>query len=121
MDDYEERVLNLTPHQLGYVVDDHIKRLVQSAGALRARHEEKVVGSCLGLPVVHRYAWEVDGVPRRRKGVYYVTSSRVAEILDRADILCPDTSDDGNPLRDGKGRVVAVRRWISHHDPANDF
>lgn len=102
-------VVNLTPHEISVMVGDSIKRIPPSGKVVRVNSQCEPCGLLNGIPVVHCSEGIVRGLPDEEVGTVYLVSSVVAKAVNRKDILCPDTSDEG-VIRDGNGFIVAVKR-----------
>jgi hypothetical protein len=100
---------NLTPHEVAVMVGDSIIRIPTSGKVVRLNSQCEKCGSILGVPVSKCKEGEPHGLPEPEDGVIYLVSSVVAKKVNRPDVLCPDTSDEG-AIRDGNGYIIAVKQ-----------
>ncbi len=117
------RLVNLTPHAIGMAWPDVYVPFaeIQPSGTVcrvstRPGSRGRVVGVSLDVYGPTTYG-EVVGLPDFEWGTYYIVSAMVASALvalgvSRRDVLVPGTGPDDDPLRDGIGRIIAVRRLI---------
>lgn len=99
------KIVNLTPHDVTFVVgDDHI--IVPASGMVaRLTTETVTIGVINGIPVTTTKFGDVTGLPDATPGVVYIVSSLVAgRCPDRDDIFIPNDS-----IRDDAGRIVGCR------------
>ena len=75
---------------------------------VRSRGEEDEVD---GAPIEVTYVTGVEGLPEPEDGTYYLVPQPVAYVLNRPDLLMPDTGPSA--IREEDGKVYAVRRLYS--------
>ena len=105
-------IINLTPHEIAVLCGDTMKRIPTSNKVVRVSVHCEPCGTLMGMPVVSCVEGMIKGLPEPKEGTVYLVSSVVAKILNRQDVLSPDTSDEGS-IRDGNGRIIAVKRLQS--------
>lgn len=64
-----------------------------------------------GVPVGITHVTSVEGLPDPEDGTYYIVPQPVAKVLNRPDIVTPDTGPSA--IRDENDKVYAVRRLFS--------
>jgi hypothetical protein len=105
-----KKVVNLTPHVVNiWLGTDKVTVIPPSGGVARIWMQSKPCGDVCGIPVVMQTERKVLGLPSPEDGVVFLVSSVVAKSVNRADVLSPDTTDDG-VIRDGNGNIRAVKR-----------
>lgn len=104
-----KKFVNLTPHEVAVMVGDNIIRIPVSGKIVRLNSQCESFGEVLGIPVSRCIEGNPKGLPSPEKGTVFLVSSVVAKSVNREDVLCPDTSDDG-AIRDGNGYIIAVKR-----------
>jgi hypothetical protein len=100
---------NMTPHVVAFLVGDTFIKVEPSGDVVRVNQQCEPIGNVLGIPVSVCTDGEIRGLPEPKEGVVIIVSSVVAKLARRADVLSPDTSDDG-AIRNGKGDIIGVRR-----------
>lgn len=102
-------IVNLTPHSIsladeaGNIVDT----FAPSGKVVRMATSQEVVGEAVaGVPLRRTVFGEVSGLPEPQEGVLYLVSSLIAQRVQRADVVSPDT---GPTAVRKDGQVVAVR------------
>ena len=75
---------------------------------VRSRGDEDEVD---GAPIEITYVTGVEGLPDPEDGTYYIVPQPVAYVLNRPDLLMPDTGPSA--IRDENSKVYAVRRLYS--------
>ena len=75
---------------------------------LRTKGEERHVD---GVPIEITQVTAIEGLPDPQDGTCYIVPSQVAAVLNRPDLLVPDTGPSA--IRDEEGQVVATRRLFS--------
>ena len=104
-------VLNLTPHPLKVLGEDGepMLELPKAEAPARVSASTRRVGEVDGIPVYQEILGEVENLPEPREGAYYVVSRMIAAACPgRHDLLVP-----GNLIRDGEGRIIGCRGFIS--------
>lgn len=104
-----KKVVNLTPHEVRVYVGSSVIKVPPSGKVARLKTTTKPHGTVHEMPVVLSGDDGVSNVPEPQDGVIFIASSVVAKSLKRDDVLSPDTTDEG-VLRDGVGKVFAVKR-----------
>lgn len=64
-----------------------------------------------GVPVEVTHVTEVEGLPDPAEDTYYIVPQPVAYVINRPDLIMPDTGPSA--IRDEDGKVYAVRRLYS--------
>ncbi len=104
-------LVNLTPHKLVvYREDGSTMELPPSGMVARVDSEQYLYGDIDGIPVMRTTYKGIYGLPNAKHGVIYVTSSVVAQMSGRKDVIAPDTGP-GGAVRDSSGRIIGVRRF----------
>ena len=75
---------------------------------IHSRGEENKVDEA---PVDITYVTEIEGLPDPEEGTYYIVPQPVAYVINRPDLLMPDTGPSA--IRDEESKVYAVRRLYS--------
>lgn len=109
------RIVNLTPHDIVLKTDAGEMTFPPSGIVARvsvtATEAPPVrTSSQIAIPCIRQECGEVTGLPPERVATFFLVSRKVyeAEWL-RNDLLAPDTEDC---VRDEKGQVLSVRRFI---------
>ena len=103
-------IVNLTPHDVRILNEEGATIVIPPSGKVaRLKVTSKKQAAIKGIPVSLSIDEGVTNVPDAIDGTVFITSSVVAKHLRRIDVLSPDTTDAG-VLRDGDGRVFAVKR-----------
>lgn len=108
------KLINLTPHDVVIRLEEGREKIYPSEGNARVSTFSEVVGNVDGIEVVKQSYGEIEGLPKPKEGVLYIVSLVVrmaAQAQGRDDVISPDTSPQG-AIRDGEGRIVAVRRFV---------
>lgn len=94
-------VVNLTPHEINFIVEGREFSL-PSSGVARIPMKKEKIGEIDGIPVNRTIPGEIEGLPKEQEGVAYIVSRVVVEAMpDRKDLFFPDEL-----IRDEKGRVI---------------
>jgi len=101
-------VKNLTPHaiSLADVEGNVIATFPPSGEVARVTTKTEETGRLMGSPINRTIFGEVVGIPDPVEGVWYITSTLVAQAAKRPDVVSPDT---GPTAVRKDGQVVAVR------------
>lgn len=97
-------IINKTPHAVYILNEDHsiLKMYPKSNGMIRVPETNEVIGEIEGIPITCTTWGKTTDVPKPKKGVYYIVSQLVRNVLpDRPDLLVPKNivrDDDGNIL-----------------------
>ncbi len=75
---------------------------------IQTQGEEVEIG---GVPVDVTQVTSIEGLPEPEEGTYYIVPQPVAKILNRTDLVTPDTGPSA--IRDENGKIYAVRRLYS--------
>lgn len=106
-------VVNLTPHAITVRPDGEAERTYAPSGQVaRVSTRTEAVGAVAGVPVVRQFPGAIVGVPDPSPGTTYLVSALVVQAVGpgRPDVVAPDTSPE-SVIRDGEGKIVAVRRF----------
>lgn len=110
-----EKVINLTPHDITVRLETGEEKNFPATGkAARVKTLSEPAKKVMGVPTVTQSYDVIEGLPEPKKGVLYLVSMVVrqaAQAEGRTDVISPDTSPEG-AIRDDKGRIVAVRRFV---------
>lgn len=108
-------IINLTPHDITVRLEDGTEKTFPASGKIaRVSTTSKVVGEADGIPIAAQSFEDIEGLPKPQEGTIYLVSMVVrqaAQAEGRTDVISPDTSPEG-AIRDDKGRIVAVRRFV---------
>lgn len=113
-----QAVVNLTPHVVRVRRFDgseiEIEPTMPSA-RVKMRRPSWIHSSAVGVPIFPCPEWEeVEGLPDPIPGVLYIVSALCALACPgRDDVASPATGPDDGCVRDGKGQVWAVTRFVS--------
>jgi hypothetical protein len=103
--------VNLTPHEIVVrETDDTERKFAPSGQVARVSVTSEKVAEPEGIPVLRQVFGQVQGLPEAVEGTLYITSTLVAQVARRADVVSPDTGPKA--IREG-GQVVAVRGFQS--------
>lgn len=108
------KLINLTPHDVVLRLEEGREKIYPSEGNARVTTHSEVVGQVDGVEIVSQQYGDIDGLPSPQDGVLYIVSlvvRQAAQAQGRDDVISPDTSPQG-AIRDGEGRIVAVRRFV---------
>ena len=103
------KLVNNTPHEVAVLVGDAMIRIAPSGNVVRLNTHCIPCGDVMGIPVVRCKEGEPKGLPEPEDGVVFIVSSVVAKMVKRADVVSPDTSDNG-AIRDGNGYIIGVKQ-----------
>jgi len=105
-------LVNLTPHEIVVRREDGSEFRIPPSGVVaRVTATTEPAGTLAGVPVVSTRYGEIEDLPAPRAGVQYIVSSLVRmAATGRTDLVSPDTGPE-SAVRDGDGRIVAVRRF----------
>lgn len=109
------KFINLTPHDIMVYNEakDTVILTIPTEGkdkAARRDVKEVLVGTVNGINLVKTEFTEVMGLPEPKDGVVYLVSRLVKDgILDRDDVMCPDTGKSS--VRDEGGHIIGVTRF----------
>jgi hypothetical protein len=99
------KIVNLTPHAINILTENHAMAIIASGEIARCKTERKVIGDIDGIPVTSTVFGEVEGLPEPQEGTIYIVSSLVAQACrDRNDVFIPDDT-----VRDDEGKIIGCR------------
>lgn len=103
---------NFTPHEVNVAFNNGVQLNFPSEGVARCSTSSEKVGEVGGIEIF-RNVFEVEGLPEPNGVDFFIVSSPVLQALagQRSDLVGPDTSPAGNPVRNDAGQVIAVRRF----------
>jgi len=107
-------LVNLTPHPIVVRTDNGDITFPASGQVARVTSQQTIAGYIEldgeSIPIMKTTYGQVEGLPVPKTGTIYVVSGLVMAALagTRDDVIQPDTSPAG-AIRDGDGRIVAVR------------
>ena len=95
-------VINLTPHAISVVGVGEIP----AAGLVpRVAMKTKEAGLVAGFPTSHTEYGEVEGLPEKMDGVYFIVSKMIVDACPgRTDLLYPTEL-----VRDDKGNIIGCK------------
>lgn len=104
------KIVNMTPHTINVVLPNGRTEEFTSEGVARVSTKEEVIAYYNEIPVVKTISGTVEGLPEPQKDTVYIVSMVTLKALDgkRNDCVAPNTSPQG-AIRDGQGKIVAVR------------
>jgi len=104
----ERKLVNLTSHNISLVHSDGSIETIPSTGVIaRVAARQKVLYMLNDLPVMLTKWGAIVGLPEPEEGVIYITSTIVAMVAKRDDVVCPNTSPTMGVREDG--RITAVK------------
>ena len=79
----------------------------------RLQMEDRILDEIDGNQIIKRvyYLPEEDIIPPPEPDVYYIVPSQICQILDRDDLISPDTKQANGAKRDRSGQVLSVQRF----------
>ncbi len=99
------KIVNLTPHELSFVVGDNETRIPTSGIIARVSEKIEIVGNVNGIPIIKKTFGEVEGLPPAVKDTVFVVSLLTAQAAsERKDVFVV-----GETIRNEKGQVVAAK------------
>ena len=113
-------IINYTPHPITLRREGRPDLVFPSSGIARCSTTTEITYSIragetddISIDVARNVFGEVSGLPPEQEGTIYIVSFPVLQAMSayRSDLIGPDTSPAGNPYRDAKGQIVAVRRF----------
>jgi hypothetical protein len=113
--------VNLTPHPVTIYDDGEIILTVPPSGTIaRIAEAPETIGSIDDIPITMVTLGELQGLPERQSGTFYVVSmpalmAALATGLDRPDLLYPY-----GQVRDAGGRILGCRSLARLSAPATD-
>ena len=105
-------IINLTPHAITFFSTGYgVETTYPSEGLARVASKP---GSQIDGPFFSAPTWgEVEGLPAPQEGTVFVVSALVAaRCIGRADVFSPGTGPADGAIRDEKGQIKAVTRFI---------
>ena len=110
---------NLTQHYIRlYRPDGTALELPPSGKVARVASAPEILGEVEGVPVLYTTYGQALNLPDPQEGVMYITSWVVAEVMKRADVVCPDTSPR-SAVRDEHVKLLGVKALRSYTDMGN--
>ncbi len=110
---------NLTQHYIRlYRPDGTALELAPSGKVARVASAPEIIGEVEGVPVLYTTYGQALNLPDPQEGVLYITSSMVAEVVKRADVVSPDTSPR-SAVRDEHGKLLGVKSLRSYTNMGN--
>lgn len=116
------KFINLTPHEV--VLSNPFLNLSFKPSGVVARVDmsyerrlieaEVIEGMKLSIPCQTAPRAKVINLPDPQKGVYYIVSSYVAQVVRREDLISPLT--DSSAERDSNGNVLSVKSFQTYSD-----
>ena len=113
-----DRIVNLTPRTITVLVQGRTINIPPSGRLAKVfikRDEDAVVGYLQGeIPIFEPAAMEISGIPEPQPGVVYITSTLIAQVIKRKDVLSPDTLPGGmikDPITGRPRGVSALQYW----------
>lgn len=99
-------LVNLTPHRLNIVTDDHDEEIVVEPSGIVCRVETHYEpdGELEGIPLTRVRYGAPESLPDPQDDVAYVVSGQVEALVGRDDVFAP-----GELIRDDAGRVVGCK------------
>ena len=105
------KFVNLTPDEIA-IIQEGLCIYIPASGALA--HCEQETRKCapiiteegISIPCEINSYGEIEGLPDRKEGTWYITSALVAQAawaLGRTDVLCPLQA-----VRDSEGRIIGT-------------
>ena len=106
-------LINLTPHEIVILVGDEERHILPFGEIARCTVSSRQVRAVDGIAVYANIFGAVEGLPDPQEGTTFIVSFPVLQALagKRSDLVGPDTSPAGNPVRNEAGQIVAVRRF----------
>ena len=98
------KMVNLTPHAITFITDEGTVEVPPSGIVARVAAKTVAIGEVDGIAVTTTEFGEVENLPEQSDGVIYITSSLVAQRVDRDDVFIPNES-----VRDESGRIIGCR------------
>ena len=103
------KLVNLTPHEVVVLCQDGSRKVFPPSGQVaRVKVEDVCLSQIDGMPINKGKVKKVSGIPKAQDGTMYIVSLFVLQNSNREDLISPDTN---SAVRDGKGRITAVRGW----------
>ena len=105
-------LVNLTPHFIN-VFDENdkvIKWVKPEETSARCSVNREVIGSIDGIPLFDTVFGIIKGLPKPKKGTWYIVSRVVAEASKRNDLIIPDDT-----IRDKDGIILGCRGFAKVH------
>lgn len=104
---------NFTPHVVVIELPSGEGLTFRSEGIARCTTSSEKVGEVEGIEIVRNVFGEVEGLPESNGEDFFIVSFPVLQALagKRKDLVGPDTSPAGNPVRNEAGQIIAVRRF----------
>jgi hypothetical protein len=113
----EEKIVNLTPHPILFVLDEGKVMEFPSQGVARVSEVSETIGSMNGLPIVRKKFGEVIGLPAPQNGVGLIVSAMVQS-------ACPSRNDLFVPadlVRDQQGKIIGCKSLMNNNFPGEVF
>jgi len=106
------KLVNLTPHPINVIINNKQITIPPSGKIARVLQEQEIIDyiqieeEAIAI-VLTRYK-VVDGLPEPQKDTIYITSSLVAQLAKRKDVVSPNTNE---AIRDSEGNIIAVNSF----------
>lgn len=103
------KVINLTPHAISLAnANGEIISIIEPSGSVaRVETTQINLGEAAGVPITKTIFGDPVGLPEARQDTILLTSTIVAQAVQRVDVVSPLT--DKTAIRNAAGQVIAVR------------
>jgi hypothetical protein len=110
-------LVNLTPHSITLYNSQGIKEIEPSGQLARVRYQSAAVGELEGAVVFRAEYEEVSGLPDPEPDTVFIVSSMILSALKarnepRRDLVAPATGPNDGAIRDPRGRIVGITKWV---------
>ena len=99
------KIINLTPHELSFVLGDAEIKIPPSGQVARMTEKTEIIGDVNGIPIIRKTFGEAENLPERQENTILVVSLLTAQAIKGR----PDVFVIGESLRNGKGQVIGTK------------
>jgi len=101
------KIVNLTPHELNFVLGDAEIKIPPSGQVARMTEKTEIIGDVDGIPIIRKTFGEVEDLPERQENTILVVSLLTAQAIKGRGR--PDVFVIGESLRNEKGQVIGAK------------
>lgn len=113
----EVTILNATAHWVNVIQDSYVRKFSPNqVDPIRIDSVVMPLDTLGGIPLVSTTKIIPESLPPQIEGTYYIVSSLVGMMVNRADFICPHTTAE-SVIRDDSGKVIAVKEFQSFYVP----
>lgn len=104
-------IVNLTPHDVNFIMEDGMTVTFQSAGIARAKQTNAEAGNIEGFRIVRASYGEPEGLPMPEAGTYYIVSVLTAAAAKASGRTTDDLLLTADAVRNEAGQIVGCKAF----------